>query len=260
MSSPLISTKEFTAEDAREALKNSKVNRNLNPNTVSRYLKDMQSGLWGWSDSVIAFDVKGNLVNGQHRMAALKACNNGIKIRFIVAEHWPSQADLDMGRKRSWVDAARLDPKIGVALSTRVGGFARFMITGIGEHNQSHRELAELVKEYKDAISFLEKITKPTMFRISLAPVFGALGRAFYHEDTEKLFEFVNILKGGAWNDECNIAAVKLRERLLAGEKLTTKERWFLTQNAISNFCKGKVVKSLKITNRELYPLPKKKK
>jgi hypothetical protein len=219
----------------------------------------MESGLWGMSDSVIAFDKKGNLVNGQHRMAALSACDNGIEIDFIVAKDWPSAADIDMGRKRHWLDAAALDPRIGLKLTHRVSGFVRAMFIGRGtQSNYSHRLLAKMVLDYNDAVQFLSDLAEPHQKKITVSPVFGAIGRAFFTEDEDVLKEFVGILKGDPWKDEHQIAAVKLRERLLTDD-LDSQDKWYLTQNAIYNFCKGNVIKHLKTVSREIYSLPERK-
>ena len=56
--------------------------RNLNPRTVTQYATAMKLGHWILTHQGIAFDVQGNLCDGQHRVAAI--VESGIPVKIMV--------------------------------------------------------------------------------------------------------------------------------------------------------------------------------
>lgn len=87
--------------------------RTISPVMVARFAADMRAGLWQLSPQPISFDEKGNLIDGQHRLLALKAA--GVSVPFMVSRGWPASSGpddngalqqstidiLDRGRSRS---------------------------------------------------------------------------------------------------------------------------------------------------------------
>ncbi len=62
----------FTMEEISPALAEkyldaNKLNRPLRPGGVERYALDMKTGNWGETHQAIAFDVNGNILDGQDR-------------------------------------------------------------------------------------------------------------------------------------------------------------------------------------------------
>jgi len=72
--------KVITPDKAIEFLKKNKTNRPLRMSVVEQYALDMRKGHWVVNHQGIAFDNNGNLVDGQHRLEAIRLANVPIKI------------------------------------------------------------------------------------------------------------------------------------------------------------------------------------
>lgn len=84
---------------------NNKKNRNISMSKVSLYAKDMISGNWS-ADTIdsIAFDSKGILINGQHRLKAI--VKSGQTINALVSFGVSPHMGMDAGKTRSIKDNA----------------------------------------------------------------------------------------------------------------------------------------------------------
>lgn len=61
----------ITPEMAKKYLQNMKTNRNISFARVNAYARDMERGAWQENGESIVFNKSGQLVNGQHRLAAI---------------------------------------------------------------------------------------------------------------------------------------------------------------------------------------------
>jgi hypothetical protein len=104
-------TPEWAAEILRrhdESIEAKKFNqRPLAKQTVAAYANDMRAGNWSFTGQGISFDCEGNLMDGQHRLAAVVKC--GLTIRMLVCWDVPNKSEnnmdtidlFDIGKKRS---------------------------------------------------------------------------------------------------------------------------------------------------------------
>ncbi len=82
--------------------------------TISRYAADMKLGNWALTGQGISFDVKGHLLDGQHRLRAV--CRAGVVVRMLILWDLPTQLNskvstmdtLDVGRTRNMAQQMRL--------------------------------------------------------------------------------------------------------------------------------------------------------
>jgi len=74
--------KDITPELASQFLKFNKINRPLREAAIEQYALDMRKGHWVLNHQGIAFDTKGNLVDGQHRLHAIIMA--GLTIKMLV--------------------------------------------------------------------------------------------------------------------------------------------------------------------------------
>ncbi len=83
---------------------------------IVRYAQAMKDGQWGLDPNPIVFDSNDNLMNGQHRLEAVR--KSGVTITFMVSTGWPPNTMdvLDQGRNRN---NAQL-----LALTNGYGGYA----------------------------------------------------------------------------------------------------------------------------------------
>lgn len=79
-------------------------NRNLRRNLVESYARDMQSGDWLLTGEAVKFSADGVLVDGQHRLEAVR--RSGVTVPMFVVRGLDrnTQAVLDSGAKRTVAD------------------------------------------------------------------------------------------------------------------------------------------------------------
>lgn len=89
---------------AEEWMRSGGANRRLARSTVTKYAEIMRRGHWRLGTDAIAFNEAGELVNGQHRLAAVLA--SGTDQRFYVVHGLDNEAmlALDIGRRRTVID------------------------------------------------------------------------------------------------------------------------------------------------------------
>ena len=91
-----------TPEKAQEWLKlNPSNNRTISVRMVSRYARDMAEGRWNRTHQGIAFDVNGDLVDGQHRLHAVVQA--GVPVHMLVVRGLgvDLRASIDQGLSRT---------------------------------------------------------------------------------------------------------------------------------------------------------------
>ena len=98
----------FTVEDidpkrAEQYLEqNFKLNRNLMKQVVARYAGEMERGDWSFDGQTITFDTNGDLVDGQHRLAAVVQSKATIRLMVVRgAEPETAYRSIDDGVTKS---------------------------------------------------------------------------------------------------------------------------------------------------------------
>lgn len=76
--------------------------------TINKYISDMKAGNWGESPVPIIFDEDENLLDGQHRLEAVR--QSGVTIKFKMEYGWPTGVIdyIDRGKARSVGDQLHL--------------------------------------------------------------------------------------------------------------------------------------------------------
>lgn len=114
---------DVSPEEAASILKNNAHNRALSEKTVSRYAGDIAADRWTLTHQPIAVGPDWEIVDGQHRLAAV--VRSGITVRIVLAIY----------RDAAHAEAARQKTDIGRA---RVGGDV-FEIAGIAKRGLGKR-------------------------------------------------------------------------------------------------------------------------
>lgn len=110
---------------AREWLSKNVGNRHISPHTVDGYTAEMKAKRWRLTGDAIMFNLKGELINGQHRLTAL--VNAGIGCPFLVMRNCEDESKevLDQGRARSVPDMMKMI--YGTTRATLVTGAIRII-------------------------------------------------------------------------------------------------------------------------------------
>lgn len=88
--------------------KNTK-NRKMSGSHVAKLARDMAKGRWRYSGEAIKFDADGNLIDGQHRLAACVKADAPFETLVIYNLAGDAQVVLDSGKTRSTADLFSLD-------------------------------------------------------------------------------------------------------------------------------------------------------
>lgn len=97
---------------AEEWLGKNESNRNLRPARVAQLVRDMQAGAFALTGDSIKFDWNGNLIDGQHRLTAVR--DSGVTIEILVVRGLAPtvRSVIDTGARRSAGDALRMVGKV----------------------------------------------------------------------------------------------------------------------------------------------------
>ena len=115
-----IELADVTPEIAQKWLLRNIKNRNLRKGMVGQYGRDMAAGEWTINGSTVVFSVDGDLIDGQHRLSAIAACDRaGVSFPLLVVRGVVEKAKrtIDGGAKRTMGDRLSID---SVASNTSV--------------------------------------------------------------------------------------------------------------------------------------------
>lgn len=126
--------------------KNMESNRRLNHQTVKRYARIMKAGGWNLTHQGIAFDDKGELIDGQHRLQAIVMANVPITMMVTYGvEHRDGDAfTIDTGTKRTTqniIQISGITDEVYKNMSSYVSAYMRMKI----KTNSSMPEAAEII-------------------------------------------------------------------------------------------------------------------
>lgn len=188
--------------------------------TVTAYAKEMAEGRWRFTAEPITFDTENNLIQGQHRMAAVVRA--GVTLPFLVVRGAPADsfAVVDIGRRRT--ASQFLNGKYQTHIMS--GARALWLI----ERNQSmtsdlgwknlaidqqiaYAETWPELYEYAPAVNRIARIT--TIPGRMLMPVLAQTERTSYRHRIPGFIEFLETGVGAEVGDP----RLALRERFMTG-------------------------------------------
>ncbi len=243
-------------EQAQSWLDNQVTNRPIRWPWVRQIARTMMAGLWPTeTNETIGIDYDGRLRDGQHRLLAVIMTKTPIRlaVTFGIKTHVGCAAN------RSAVDIARINYHID--FDSIKSGIVRSLYLRI-EHSKftmNANEIIEIYQGYQDGIDFAASILgcKP---RVSVAIVGAIYTRAYYHEETERIREFSQVLQSGNPQSAEDWAAQRLRELLLgmpsvSGRSVRT-DVYRKAQAAMRHFCARTPLTRLYQNTEEIYELP----
>lgn len=217
---------EITPGKAKRYLTCNKINRTVRELTVSAYARDMKMGNWLVTHQGIAFDDKGNLIDGQHRLLAIIESGSIVKMavtRGLPQTHFNgteifTMDVVDRGKTRTTGD------QLTVLHGIRNGGkiSAGCMVIGwiASGHNRamSTPQALAILSVYRTQLEQIIDVIggfKPGR----VAPVFGALAFCAASHPKEAV-EFASRLATGE-DIKRGMPVYALRNALINGSAVT---------------------------------------
>lgn len=236
-------------------LKN-KSNRPLRRLTIVKYSRDMINGLWLVNSDCLAFDVEGNLINGQHRLMALILA--GVSIEFQVTYDLQAQAGMtmDQGIGRTATDIAHF---CGLDTVNKTQTAIAKILSP--QRRPSGTEQYSVLIRHLDAIQEVYSWFYKTRRHINIALVMAPIVRAWYSHDHDKLKRFAQILLEGESNENAPYekTAIILRDFLQDSKVVSGRdmipEVYGKVERALFAFLNGQRLLKLYKTEDELFPL-----
>ena len=213
----------ITPEIAKEYLsKNHVINRRMRRLRVMAYAYDMRNGAWQFNGEAIRFDRNGNLVDGQHRLAAI--IQAGVPIKMVVMRNVDECAIYDRGAARSTTDSlvmAGFD--IEQVNSTNVA-VARLHYSLVGRgYTITDFQVLQFLQNHKDALVQLKPLISKNHNaengRLSTkgAPILlASLYAIECGEDVAQIIQFANVYSSGIVTDVNQSAAVVCRNDVIS--------------------------------------------
>lgn len=261
-----------TPEIAVKWLEGNVHNRDIRDSVVTKYAEDMKAGRWGLTHQGLAFtgekdDPRSKLIDGQHRLYAIVEAEVAVFMTVTWNVPEESQEYIDGGIPRTAVDVLKLANPDAKATPFRMA-IARQMLTGVRTQSViSRQELIEFYQAQIKAIAFVvdDAFQGRKVLRANPAPVAAVMGRAYYHEDHDRIREFGRItLDGLVVDPETDNAAILLRNWLLTGSQTFEKAQrisrnvfqYMKAQRALVAFLAKEKLKTLYPYRDEHWTLP----
>lgn len=247
--------KRITPDLAAKWLEGNTHNRNLRQSVVDKYARDMKEGHWRPTHQGIAFDSKGVLIDGQHRLWAI--LQSGVTLDLMVTEGLDMEAQevIDGGEVRQSRDVLTLRGEQGI--TTVVVGMAKELCIQLtGNWSPTRSEVVEMYETYKDAIQFAARTMPKRVKGIWKVPVLLPLARAYYSQDRTKLQSFAQVLVDGMMNDPQSDKPIVMLRNFLMEKTAKRSEQYAKTERALHAYLHGEKIAMLYAAGEELFLLP----
>lgn len=204
-SKPTAKVQTITPQKAADLLARSKGNRNLRPQVVAQYARDMAAGNWILTGEAIKLNGDGTLIDGHHRCYACIQAETPFTTYVIENLTNDIRVPMDSGAKRTIKDLLSWE---GYKNTTQLAAVARLAmlhqdnrIGGVGSKSgikYSHRETIQFID------GNLPRIVDACQFGVKLRNTFdiGSTPIAFVHYLTGDGYEsyetFMNLVGVGA--------------------------------------------------------------
>jgi len=237
-------------------------NRGKKQGAIECYADDIARGRWRLSHQGIAFNQRELLFDGQNRLHGCIRAGLPLVTAVFFNVNDNAMVNTDIGRTRSAVDAAGIlgITVDGVKVTTRLMASARIIAYGPDCERHTMENQMELLRHLREPLVFIHDQFPAHIGRITIGAVLGAIGRASFHVDRERLIKFCQILKSGfIENRETDSAAGLLYRFLLASNSAggsNQSQSYFKTENAIDKFIRKTNITKLYEGSQELYELP----
>jgi hypothetical protein len=161
-----------TPQIAAQMLAKNVGNRAMRNHVVKQYAQQMREGHWRETHEPIAVDASQNIVDGQHRLAAIVESGASIWFWLATYDQECSAVDLpiDMGMRRRMSDVLRVDRRI-----TEVASVIHRLVASSGEKTVTVDSVRRVLRIIGPQIELVVSQTKKTAAQRTSASVRAAV-------------------------------------------------------------------------------------
>ncbi len=170
---PQIKTEVMTVtpEMATLFLENNEGNRSVSASKVAAHVATIQSGAWKLTHQGIAFSPEGRLLDGQHRLMAIKDANQPVQIMVTWNIDDDAFAAIDGGWNRSLSFRSGLDK----AFSDVCAFFLRAARLNEKSNIVFAHDIQKIYSKLADYLNLIQKVAPTRLRGVSTAPIRAAL-------------------------------------------------------------------------------------
>lgn len=267
MTQQSIPIETITPEMAKAYLAHNKNNRPIRMKYAEAIARDIKDGNWWITHQGIAFDVDGNILDGQHRLMACVLANKPITVPVTRGMSRSAMEAVDIGIKRNFVDVAVISGKYAdepTLRSTSTISMVRKLIN-LGYNSNirvTDHEIDKIICAFHDEVIEVA-LAAGKKGNVYAAVSAAALAAVIWGEPTEDIRKFFDVFARGDASRcfGCNISAAFNLSRIVLdakakGVSINNPRLFSLAQNAIYLFLRGKTaVTIIRETKNDRYPV-----
>lgn len=256
----------ITPELAENWLTTNTNNRRVRPALVAMLAEEIRAGRWRETHQGIAFAEDGTLIDGQHRLLAVVAAKQSVRMSVTFGVPRDAFSAIDAGCSRTFTDRALASNE---DVTKAMASIARVMQYG-PDHNDllSFGAIMSIINTHLSAIEFTVEAWAVAAKHAGMktyrahAVVGAVVARAYYTADRARLKMFLHVLLTGEASGPSDWAALKLRQVLDAGKtggRTSVSARKVLyrkTEAALDYFLREIPVAKIYGESSELFPVP----
>lgn len=238
-----------------------KRNRSLDPRTVDRYARDMEAGAWQFTGEAIKFNADGDLIDGQHRLAAIIKSGSTVECLVIDGLETVTQDVMDSGRGRTAADALKIrgEPSANhvaavaaIALNMRGDTYMK------GASKLSHTDVINWVEQNQDVHEAINMARANPIPAVPVSPWAYVLMR-LRRIDENQAAKFANDLAtlhtDGAGDPRAALLS-RLTRAVASRETLSRHDQIMLLMRTWNAMRDGKPISKLTVISRDGQPIP----
>lgn len=229
-------------------------NRPIKPRVVEKYARDIKTGKWVLTNQGIGVSESGILIDGQHRLEAIKACGYPpVTILIVTGLSDDCKLAVDQHAKRSARDMLQF------AFDYRVSNSAPAIATALicskspngWAGGQTMSEIYECILEHAEEIQAVVEL--PKNLKNFAAPYLAAFIDCIKSGigDLEKLAKFIHDVESGEMlsrNDpQFHLHNLMKSTRMTGGGSVVRKERFEKAKKAFTAYSAGQKMGVLRI-------------
>jgi hypothetical protein len=247
-----------TPEMARHWLRNNNFNRPLNQRLVEKYARQMRTGNWQRTHQGIAFDSRGVVLDGQHRLWAIIRSGHAIPMLIFLNENFHVHESIDGGKTRSLLDVVRLEIRDNT-LKNRHIYVVKAMWAGrhcVNQNDMTATEVSNLLRNFHLPVRFAVELLEHS--HVADNVVMSVIARAYQSVPQERLIKFCNILRNGEGSHPSATMILQFRDwllRLKDRQAATRRDIYKRTEIVLNAFLNNAVTCDLFSDYKELFPL-----
>ena len=179
-------------------------------------------------------------------------------MRMLVTTNVPllTMSIIDTHSSRS---TATIVGMLGEPNARNMSAVANVFLDPIASKGRSPAQIIQVIDNHRDALR-LGACVHHAGRGLGLAAIGGAIARAYYHEDRQRIEQFADVYISGLPHDNADSAVIRLRAALLKmpshGGSTNRARQYLMAESAIVSFCQRKSVQRISAFDRVHYSLP----